>query len=39
MATKAAKKVTAKKAAPRKAAPRKASSKNSFYGPDRPKFL
>ena len=39
MATKAAKKVTAKKAAPRKAALRKASSKNSFYGPDRPKFL
>jgi len=39
MVTKAAKKVTAKKAAPRKAAPRKASSKNSFYGPDRPKFL
>ena len=39
MATKAAKKVTAKKAAPRKAAPRKASSTNSFYGPDRPKFL
>ena len=39
MATKAAKKVTAKKAAPRKAAPRKASSKNSFYGPDRPMFL